>query len=772
MSKVTTHLILLLLLIMEVSLYAQTQKVVLVEEGTGTWCQYCPRGEVYARELKKKYGNQAIFIAVHSGDPMENTEYNDRSGFPGLPNGNIDRTYFSDLEPYSDVDQDMQNQLSIEAPAEVMVDYSYDSNSRMLEVDINIEMLKSISGDFRLGAIVVEDGITGPAPQYDQSNAYSGGGIFMGGYEELPSNVSANYMVYNHVGRELLGGYDGAEQSLPNDLEKDQTYKHSFTYEVPSDFNAEYLYVVGVMLDNANGKVLNAGKSSYLNGEKNAKPFFHSSPVTVTTLGGNYEYEIVAHDPDYDQLEYKIVGSLPQGLQFENRSEGISAIVGSAEEEGVFTITIQLTDGNWTVEQTYDLVVSDSGYDWIDVGDEGFSDFKGDIIDIVVDQNGQLYTMAFDYDFNQIAVYSWNDSEWSKIGSNVSSSSSSSALEIDQNGVLHLLAGNSVYQLINNSWTSLGGYLESDIFADIAIGQDNQLYAVYFVPGGESKVVQWNGNSWDKVGTLPDNVIVWNSLETDVNGNIVLLYGTDGTSIAYSKVAVWDGNQWEEKGGYIEPSSQTFFDHNVAIDSEGIMYAALTIGVSEQMLNVYKYEQDEWVKIGENISGGATSNCVIEVDDESIPYVAFRDESSGGRTSVLKYIDGAWENVGNKGFSKVAKNHNMVIHENVPYVVYSDEGNQEKMSVKRYGSIISNIITTSLPSSEHLLYPNPCHQVLTIESELGWNYKVYNVSGQIMNEGEILRNTTQLDMSGYRSGVYLIKLFDGQDIQSYSVFKY
>lgn len=43
--------------------FSQVKKVVLVEEGTGTWCQYCPRGEVYSRELHKKYPGKYMYLA-------------------------------------------------------------------------------------------------------------------------------------------------------------------------------------------------------------------------------------------------------------------------------------------------------------------------------------------------------------------------------------------------------------------------------------------------------------------------------------------------------------------------------------------------------------------------------------------------------------------------------------------------------------------------------------------------------------------------------------
>ena len=48
---------------------------VVVEEGTATWCGFCPRGIVGVQEMKKKYPDSFIGIAAHRDDPLEPTSY-------------------------------------------------------------------------------------------------------------------------------------------------------------------------------------------------------------------------------------------------------------------------------------------------------------------------------------------------------------------------------------------------------------------------------------------------------------------------------------------------------------------------------------------------------------------------------------------------------------------------------------------------------------------------------------------------------------------------
>lgn len=83
------YLIFGLLLMSQFCLNAQTKRV-LIEEGTGTWCNWCPRGTVYGEQMIYDY--DVIFIAIHMGDVMESTpDYAAATTITGLPNGNVDR---------------------------------------------------------------------------------------------------------------------------------------------------------------------------------------------------------------------------------------------------------------------------------------------------------------------------------------------------------------------------------------------------------------------------------------------------------------------------------------------------------------------------------------------------------------------------------------------------------------------------------------------------------------------------------------------------------
>jgi hypothetical protein len=119
------------------------------------------------------------------------------------------------------------------------------------------------SANYRLGVIIIEDNVTGTAAGYNQANAYSGGANgAMGGYESLPNPVPAANMVYDHVGRALLGGYSGQANSVPTTITDGLAATYTFNYAIPSTSNSANMSAVAILIDNATGEIVNAEKTS------------------------------------------------------------------------------------------------------------------------------------------------------------------------------------------------------------------------------------------------------------------------------------------------------------------------------------------------------------------------------------------------------------------------------------------------------------------------------------------------------------------------------
>ncbi len=239
-------------------------KAVVVEEATGTWCPWCPRGEVFLQGMSDRYGKHFIGIAVHNQDPMVNADYDGAltsfPGFTGFPSVIHQRTEV--LDP-SEIEMPSVEDMLDNPPAILTVGVAYDESTRDLDVSVDINFMMDVSGEHRLAVILTEDGVTGTGAEWGQANNYSGGGFGpMGGYENLPSTVPAEDMVYNHVGRELIGGYDGVMGSVPETAVAGDRHPYFFeTVTVDAGYNTNNMHVIALLLDD-DGEVVNAVSST------------------------------------------------------------------------------------------------------------------------------------------------------------------------------------------------------------------------------------------------------------------------------------------------------------------------------------------------------------------------------------------------------------------------------------------------------------------------------------------------------------------------------
>lgn len=232
-------------------------KKVLFEEGTGTWCVWCPRGTVALKKMHENYPDKFIGIAVHQGDPMENKTYIRATGITGFPGMNVDR--FLKNQGVNEAGMIAAlNQLHTASPVGLSGEATI--SGRNVTINVSSKFYSNFTdAKFRLGVIVVENGVTGTESGYAQANGYAGSSQPMGGYENLPNPVPASQMVYNNVGRELLGGYNGQANSVPSTLTDGQEVTYTFNYDNVSDkFDIDKLYGVVVLIDSNDGRIVNA----------------------------------------------------------------------------------------------------------------------------------------------------------------------------------------------------------------------------------------------------------------------------------------------------------------------------------------------------------------------------------------------------------------------------------------------------------------------------------------------------------------------------------
>ncbi|MBQ5688609.1 MAG: Omp28-related outer membrane protein, partial [Bacteroidales bacterium] len=584
---------------------------------------YCPSGIYYIDSLVTMYDN-VIAVAIHTNDVMAVEEYFNAGGFIMAPEANIGRRYQN-----KSTDQwfnFVQQEMAVQPKSTVTVENQFNESTRLLTSTITIEAIENIEGNYKIGAIITEDAVTGPAPQYNQANQYSNNYFPMGGFENLPNPVPANRMAYDHVARQLLGGYNG-ETGMPSTLAAGQSYTHTFTYTVPENFDHNYLKVIGVLIA-PDGTIDNAGQSAYVNGEQNAAPKFTSTPVTENFALVNYIYNIYVHDTDDKDLTIN-VEEKPEWLTFEQYDNKSAALYGMPQTAGEYDIVIKVTDGETETVQSYTLVVSEPlEASWEYLGLRGIT--ESSIYMYLFgscSQNGNVFLFVKEYNCPTVYKYDGVLGQWSKLGSLDDNMAYDGGITVDQNGVVYIvysLMGNQqsddddyvkVKKYENGQWSDVGDINKVGSVTKLAMGSDNVLYLSFRDYNANSRyyVYRFINNEWERLGGEVSGG-AWAKLALDSNNTPYVSWSDTyaGNLIYVSKLI---GEVWVKVGGTKVSDESCYYYQDLAIDKDGNIYVAYC-GYQDNILRVYRYNGSEWESIGSSVTSIPIKGIDVALDSE------------------------------------------------------------------------------------------------------------------------------------------------------------
>jgi thiol-disulfide isomerase/thioredoxin len=242
---------------------------VVVEEATGMWCGYCPKGIVAMETLEEKYPDTFIGIAVHVDDDMSIDGYQNFSFPSGAPTAWVDRNIYCPTPMYPITENGVKTYTTLmgglesvyrevldqQALAEISLDAAVKGNT--LEISASTRYPINIdNADYRIAFAVTEDKVWKKG--YYQKNYMSGSGEVIGGFEDRPAMIVTD-MKFNHVARAIYSGVDGIEGSVPSVITAGEVYPESYSFDLPrSILNVDNVKVIGMIIDHATGKILNA----------------------------------------------------------------------------------------------------------------------------------------------------------------------------------------------------------------------------------------------------------------------------------------------------------------------------------------------------------------------------------------------------------------------------------------------------------------------------------------------------------------------------------
>lgn len=241
----------------------------LVEEYTGLWCGWCPRGFYAMEKIAEDYGDEQVTICYHNGDAMTVTNVYPIS-VPGYPSASIDRG--SAIDPwygsFNNLDfgigVNLDDALSEFAVASIDVTGTYEN--KVINATASVKFVQDMeSSNYQVGFVLVENGMSNPHwyqvnyfgyPQY--INEYKGTML-----EELTTwSPTAYGLIFNDVAVDVTA-MRGIVGSLPSQIKVNEEYEVNFSFDISRNSviqNKNNLVITAFVIDRSTGHVVNANK--------------------------------------------------------------------------------------------------------------------------------------------------------------------------------------------------------------------------------------------------------------------------------------------------------------------------------------------------------------------------------------------------------------------------------------------------------------------------------------------------------------------------------
>lgn len=243
-----------------------------VEEYTGTWCGYCPRGFMGLELMNQLYPEDFVAISYHNGDPMEVTKMFP-SNVPGFPDAWLDRVRETDAycgdSDYGTfgIDKVWLERCGVFAPASVELATEWTDENTLRGKAYVTFPIENDECPYRVAFSLAADGLSGTTSNWDQSNYYGGATGWPADMDLFTKGESyVKGLTFNDV-LIAFSPFAGIEGSLTAPIEADVTQEVTYDFDisqikaeiVPSDRSK--LRIVALLIDSRTGEIVNANKA-------------------------------------------------------------------------------------------------------------------------------------------------------------------------------------------------------------------------------------------------------------------------------------------------------------------------------------------------------------------------------------------------------------------------------------------------------------------------------------------------------------------------------
>ncbi len=261
----------------------ETTKRVVIEEMTGTTCQFCPQGIIAIEYLEDLFEDLVIPVAIHSysGDPFGGSEHSAYSSFLGLnaaPSGRVDRGDISSPMYFDKADyvftspdgltwlQKVEAELGEMAKADISVNAArIDQEGHKVSLDVSVKSaLNRSDANINVFGILMEDELFG----FQNNGLFQTEAPGLGEWGKGGANAKSNVLwYYDDVVRGtsavetagIYSGFNGKGGFIPSELKAGEAIDFTFDFALPSGVTDVNNTKVCLMLVDANsGEFINA----------------------------------------------------------------------------------------------------------------------------------------------------------------------------------------------------------------------------------------------------------------------------------------------------------------------------------------------------------------------------------------------------------------------------------------------------------------------------------------------------------------------------------
>ena len=241
---------------------------VVVEEYTGMWCGFCPRGIALMENLAHKYGEDFIGIAIHTGgraDPLTCTDYAWKAtDYRSRPSLDMNRNL---LLGYFKAQTEFEEERSKGADMDVEVSAVWDKEKNNITVTPSVTFcVNRDEAPYGFAYVLTEDSMSNP--NWVQYNNYSGSTDDRGITKEFDYFIDAPRDIRNLENNFVAIAAEGVKAPLTGyiktPIKADEPQSHTYIFRNISNKkiiqDKSKLKVCVLLINKTTGRIENAAK--------------------------------------------------------------------------------------------------------------------------------------------------------------------------------------------------------------------------------------------------------------------------------------------------------------------------------------------------------------------------------------------------------------------------------------------------------------------------------------------------------------------------------